>query len=235
MIYSNTKKKKDKVKARCQCLPQCKNPPLENLPFCKEHLRYCPRIAPLSGYETEFNPDRYNKFKGIKESHNCYAYAFDYMKLPNLDSCTKESCPISFPQPGRASGYPKWSDVKGKRCPDLVSRLIGDVPGIKRATFEQKCPKRMRKIALVADEKEDYHFFRQDLNKKWSHKPGATDVSDLDATKRPIYDPQLASREYPDSGLNYNKFCGYLCIPANTRHKLRRSGGGKKKYTKKRR
>ncbi len=222
---------KKKVKVRCQCTPECKKKPLENSPFCEDHIKFCPRVSKLSGYEPEFNPEKYNKFKGVKEAHNCFAYAFDYLDLPNNKKCTKESCPVPFPQPGRASGYPKWSKVKGKRCPDLISRLMGDVPGIKMTSFEGRCPKGMRKIAPVTDEDEDYHFYREDSNGYWSHKPGATNVTHLDATQRPIYDPELASREYPDSGLNYDQFCGYLCIPATKNHKLKR--GGKRTHKKK--
>jgi len=208
---------------RCQCTPGCLNPPLENSPFCQEHLRFCPRQAPLSGFEPQFDPDKYNKKKGLKESQNCFAYAFDYTQLPKKPNCTEESCSVPFPQPGRASGYPKWSKIKGKRCPDLNARVMGDVKGAKITAFENKCPKGMTKIAAVTDEDEDYHFYRQDSNGYWSHKPGATDVTHLDATKRLIYDPQLARRKYEDSGLDYNNFCGYMCVPVK-QHKFKRGG-----------
>lgn len=211
--------------AKCQCMASCNNPPLKNSPFCEKHLKFCPRKSPMSGFEPEFNPDEYNKHMGIKEAQNCFAYAFDYKKLPKMPNCTKNSCPVPFPQPGRASGYPKWSKVKGKRCPDLLARLFGDVPDLKLTTFEKQCPKRSSKIALVVDEDEDYHFYRQDSNGYWSHKPGATDVTHIDATGRPIYDPQLASRLYPNSGLHYDKFCSYLCAPK--RNTLRFKRGGK--------
>ena len=217
--------------ARCQCTPSCKSPPLENSPFCAAHSRFCPRRSPLSGYEPEFNPDLYNKHKGVKEALNCFAYAFDYRRLPK--KCTKDSCPVSFPQPGRASGYPKWSKVNGKRCPDLTARLFGDVPDLKMSSFEGRCPKKYSKIALVVDEDEDYHFYRLDSNGYWSHKPGATNVTHLDATKRPIYDPQLASRQYPDSGLHYDKFCGYLCAPKTRRLRFKRGGNRKTRKNKK--
>jgi hypothetical protein len=151
----------------------------------------------MTGDEPEYDPQRYNKYPGIKESHNCYTYAFNYLKLPKGKKCDKDSCPLPFPQPGRAAGYPKWSEVKGKRCPDVLSRIMGDVPGSTLTTFEKKCPAKTRKIAMVVDEDEDYHFYRQDANGYWSHKPGATDVIRLDATKRPIYDPELSSRYYP--------------------------------------
>jgi hypothetical protein len=219
-----------KTGARCQCSPSCNNPPLDNSPFCATHIKFCPRRAPLSGFEPEFKPELYNKHSGIKEALNCFAYAFDYRGLPKKVGCTKDSCPVPFPQPGRASGYPKWSKVKGKRCPDLIGRLFGDVPDIKMATFEKRCPKKYSKIALVVDEDEDYHFYRQDSNGYWSHKPGATDVTHIDATGRPIYDPQLASKLYPGSGLHYNQFCSYLCAPKTRKLRLKRGG----KYTKKR-
>jgi len=216
--------KKRRQYSRCQCSASCKAPPLDNSPFCSKHAKFCPRRSPMTGFEPEFNPDLYNKQKGLKEALNCFAYGFDYKHLPKKPNCTKDSCPIAFPQPGRASGYPKWSKVNGKRCPDLTARLFGDVPDLKMTTFEKRCPKKYSKIALVVDEDEDYHFYRQDSNGFWSHKPGATNVTHLDATKRPIYDPQLASRNYPDSGLNYDQFCGYLCAPKTRKLRFKRGG-----------
>ena len=223
-------KTRKKVQGRCQCDPNCKNPPLDNSPFCAEHMNFCPRKSPMSGYEPNFDPDLYNKHEGVKNAQNCFAYAFDYRRLPK--NCTKESCSIPFPQPGLKSGYPKWSKVKGKRCPDLTARLLGDVPDLKLKSFEDQCPKKYSKIALVVDEDEDYHFYRQDSNGYWSHKPGATDVTHIDGTGRPIYDPQLASRKYPSSGLHYDEFCSYLCVPRRRRLTLKR--GGKHKGLKRR-
>lgn len=208
--------------ARCQCDPACKSPPLNNSPFCANHEKSCPRKSPLSGAEPKYEPELYNNHNGIKEAQNCFAYAFDYKHLP--DNCTKNSCPMSFIQPGLKSGYPKWSNVHGKRCPDLKARLFGDVPDIKETTFEDKCPAGYSKIALVVDEDEDYHFYRMDSNGDWSHKPGATDVTNKDATGRRIYDPKLASRKYSHTGLDYDGFCGYLCVPRNTELSFKRGG-----------
>jgi hypothetical protein len=219
-----------KVISKCQCTSLCKNPPLDNSPFCSKHIKFCSRQSPLSGFEPKFDPTLYNKHKGVKESLNCFAYAFDYKKLPKIKNCNKDSCSVPFPQPGRASGYPKWSKVNGKRCPDLTSRLFGDVPDLKMASFEGRCPKNYSKIALVVDEDEDYHFYRQDSNGYWSHKPGATDVTYIDATGRPIYDPQLASRLYPNSELNYDQFCSYLCAPKRNNLRFKRGGNYTKKH-----
>ena len=212
------------VKPHCQCIKSCKNPPLEGSPFCKEHIKFCPRIAPLTGSETRFDPRKFNKTRRIKQSHNCFAYAFDHIELPPLDKCNEKYCMVPYHQPGRKSGYPKWSKVKTRSCPDLLARLHGDVKGLTHSTFEKKCPRGTSKIALVADEDEDYHFYRQDSNGYWSHKPGATDVTRLDATGRPIYDVELAARKYEKTGLDYDKFCSYLCVPRKTRHRFKRGG-----------
>lgn len=219
---------KKPVKARCQCIRTCKLKPLKNSPFCKKHIKGCPRQAPLSGYEPEFNPDIYNKHEGLKDAQNCFAYAFDYRKLPK--GCTAYKCPASFPQPGIASGYPSWDEINGKRCPDLLARLFGDVKNIKMSSFEEKCPTNYSKIAAVIDEDEDYHFYRQDKKGYWSHKPGSSDVTRLDGTGRPIYDPRLASRDYK-SGLNYDEFCSYLCVPKNTKINFKR-GGTRRRFMK---
>jgi hypothetical protein len=202
--------KQTQKQPRCQCVRSCKTPPLKNSPFCRKH-RICKRISPLTGYEPKYNPDLYNKKKGVKESLNCFAYAFDYQKLPK--NCTENSCSAPFPQPGRASGHNTWSQSKGKRCPDVVGRLLGDIPSLKLSSFTRKCPKKYSKIALVVDEDEDYHFYRQDSNRFWSHKPGASNVTSKDGTGHAIYDPHLASRYYKSSGLNYDEFCTYLCAP----------------------
>jgi len=216
---------------RCQCDPNCKLPPLEKSAFCIKHQQ-CANTSPLTGYEPPFEPDVWNKHKGIREAHNCFAYAYRYLDMPKTEKCTNESCPIAFPQPGRASGYPKWSKVKGKRCPDIIARALGDVPGSIRTTFKNKCPKDMRKVAFIADPKEDYHVMSLDNTGKWSHKSGGTEVKDVDATGRPIVNPELANFYYPDSGLDYTKFCSFLCIPATKKFHLKRSGG--KRRTKKR-
>ena len=213
-----------KKKPRCQCIKSCKNPPLKSSAFCRQH-RFCERRSPLTGYEPKYNPELYNKKKGKKEALKCFAYAFDYQKLPK--SCTENECSEPFPQPGRASGHSQWSNEKGKRCPDLVGRLLGDIPTLKLSTFTKKCPNRYSKIAVVVDEDEDYHFYRQDSNGYWSHKPGSTDVTRLDGYGRRIYDPQLASRYYKKSGLNYDQFCTYLCAPKDKLLKFSNGGSNK--------
>ena len=218
---------------RCQCDPSCLNSPEPHQAFCKEHLSGCPIQSPLSGSEPAYGSDKYNKTIEMLDSHNCFAYAVNHVDVPEKSKCNKEGCDVPFHQPGRQSGYPKWSKVRGKRCPDLIGRLKGDIPDIYRSTFTRRCKRGFNKIAIVVDPKSDYHCYRQDADGMWSHKPGGTKVTRLDASGRPIYNPELADRDYSkDSGLHYKSFCSYLCVPMRT-PKLKR--GGSRSSTRRRR
>ena len=184
------------------------------------------KTIPLSGYEPHYNPNLYNNDASAKDQNNCFAYAFD------IQDRDKAHVGEPFLQPGLKSGYPPWRKIKGKRCPDLMARLMADVPDLIRTTFASRCPKGTSKIAAVVDSKRDYHFYREDSNKRWSHKPGATDVTDRDANGKLIYNPEQAARNYnrdPDDILNYNTFCGYMCVPRRRTHKFKRGGA----YTRK--
>ena len=125
-------------------------------------------------------------------------------------------CNIPFHQPGFASGHSAFSD-KPKTCSNMMTRIIGDNPIIKMSRYEDKCPAGSSKVALIADEDQDYHFVRQDSNGFWSHKPGARRVTNKDASDRPIWNPGLADFNYKekDSDLNYDLLCGYMCVPRN--------------------
>ena len=63
---------------------------------------------------------------------------------------------------------------------------------------------------------EDYHFYRQDNNGRWSHKPGRNGkVTDLDGSYSKIYDPETCRRvTRPGSSVsqNYNVFVGFFAV-----------------------
>ncbi len=176
----------------------------------------CPRISPLSGWEPQYEPDRWNKKKEYRETHNCFSYAMNVHDPKQVRACKEiKDCDVPFHQPGSASGHPPFGSEKLKTCSDMLQRIMGDNPNIKPISFTDKCPEHTSKIAIVVDPKEDYHFYRQDSNGLWSHKPGGTAVTNLDADGNLIYDPALANRNYnkKNSKLNYNVFCSYLCVP----------------------
>lgn len=226
-----TRKKKKTVqntgkKSQCQCTSVCSHKQLDGSMFCKIHSNgMCKRVSPLNGYEPRYNPDFWNKNYKIKDTHNCFAYAFNINDKKQIKKCIKEDCDIPFHQPGMVSGYPRFSSEKPKTCPNMMARLIGDNPALKMTNFTDRCPLGMSKIALVVDQDEDYHFLRQDSNGLWSHKPGGRKVTNLDASGKHIYDPALANHNWKaeniNSDLDYNMFCSYMCVPRRTAVKLK--------------
>jgi hypothetical protein len=137
------------------------------------------------------------------------------------------SCELLYHQPGgtvnRAS---ELYSAEGRTCKRVEALMIADVPAIKKSTFEEKCPPGMSKIGLANDEGEDYHFYRQDRDSFWSHKDGSNKAKRHDAEGRAIWDPKTAARDYRPNGsfLNYDKFCGYYCVPRNGHIRLARDG-----------
>ena len=221
---------------RCQAMDKgkpCERRPMSrNMPFCGVHKRATGKKSPMSGWEPFYAPSLYNGVKVMKRNHNCFSYAFDIFDPPDPDTCNKGGdgvCDAGTHQPGIYAGFGKFSADGTKYCPDLFGRLLGDMPWLKQTTFEAKCPAGYSKIALVIDPRQDYHFYRQDSNGLWSHKPGQTDVTNRDSHGYLIYRPELANRDSrkgpaDKDGLNYSIFCSYLCVPRNRPVRAQRGG-----------
>lgn len=228
----------NQFKSRCQCLESCKKKSLPGEAFCTEHLQFCPRKPGLNGFEPDYDPDRWNNYKSVRITHNCFSYAFNLMDPKQIRKCLADpncdpknpgedcqgSCDVPFHQPGSVSGYPRFTDKDPKTCPNMIGRIYGDNPSVqhstsfKASTFEGKCPAGSSKIALIVDEKQDYHFLRQDNTGFFSQKSGAMPVTNLDAQGHKIYDVPLANHFFKrhnkdDEPLNYDRFCGYFCVP----------------------
>lgn len=204
---------------RCQCSSTCKNPINRGETFCDKHISFCPVKGRLTGWEPEYNPALYNNDKSIQHSHNCFAYSMDVKDLKRIQSC-REKNDCHFHVPGKTKGHPEFSGQMGKSCGDVIGRTMADVPRAYLTDFQRACEPGFSKIGVVVDEKNDLHYYRQDNNGWWSHKPGGRPVTNVDAVGARIYRPDLASRNYPaespgDTGLNYNSFCSYMCVPRN--------------------
>jgi hypothetical protein len=174
-------------------------------------------VGPLTGYEPKFEPELYNGDKSIQHSHNCFAYAMNVRDKKRIASC-REQDDCHFHVPGKTKGHPEFSGKLGKTCGDVIGRTMADVPDGYLVDFPTKCEPGFSKIGIVVDEENDLHYYRQDSNQWWSHKPGGREVTNKDAAGARIYRPDLASRYYPgeypgDSGLNYDSFCSYMCVP----------------------
>jgi hypothetical protein len=225
--------------SECQCYNK-RNLPTNNFKKCSQinskkrckKYNLCKHIYTtfMNKQEPNFNIKQWKK-PSILSSHNCYAYFLnDKIKSTQkncLTECKKnntchkkkyKSCSKFKPQPGY------WARSKGitinkmNTCKNLVKRVLHDNPHIKSTKFRKKCPKGYYKGALVVDPGNTYHFYRQDDNVRWSHKPGTLNVTNLDASNKPIYAPHLSDRNYDKDntdGINYTDFCTYMCVPRN--------------------
>jgi hypothetical protein len=171
----------------------------EKLLDLDEGLEFNSDFSPISNSELEYNPDLYNKNSSIRESHNCYTYALGKI-VPGLDSKA---------QPGYASGFDHIADSE-YNCTAFRKRLKKDSPGSYLEKFDNSCIPGFYKVFMALDPKNDYHWWQQNLDSYWSHKPGSTDVTNIDASGNKIKNPLLANRDY--GSINYYKPCFFACI-----------------------
>jgi len=216
-------------------IKKCERTVVEGTDFCDKHQNCMSFIQKfLNGYELPYQPDLWNNNKHIKNSHNCYTYFLDNQIKPLIHKCKKyesknkeDKCGDLKPQPGDFYQLVNNGTLKNKNrdytCESMVKKVLEDNPSIKKTQYNSKCPKGSYKGALVVDRNNTYHFYRQNADGKWSHKPGVLKVTDIDASDNPIYFPHLADRNYKknkDSGINYNDFCNYLCVPRKDQVKI---------------
>uniref|UniRef100_A0A6C0J0F2 Uncharacterized protein n=1 Tax=viral metagenome TaxID=1070528 RepID=A0A6C0J0F2_9ZZZZ len=164
----------------------------------------------------KYEPMKWNKNFYIRKSHNCYAYALNLIYPEYIELCKKnnlgngEYCKLVRPQPGLYSGYKKI-----KKNANIEKRMLKDNPYIKKADYYSSCPSNYYKIALFAErnKKINYHFYREDKNKLWSHKDGWTKATNKDLSGNIIKDPAKCDR-----GI-YNLFIGYYFVPIDPKLK----------------
>lgn len=173
-----------------------------------ELLAYSSEFSPLSGSEHLYEPEKWNDKESIRTTHNCYSYA-----LGKIRHKLKSKA-----QPGYASGHNYIDDVKDYNCKSFYKRVKKDNPYAYLEKFDNPCDKGFYKVFLALDVGNDYHWWRQNGAKKgdnttssyWSHKPGSTDVTDVDASGKKIKNPIIADRKY--SSLNYSTPCFFMCV-----------------------
>ena len=158
-------------------------------------------LSPLSGYEPKYNPNYWNNNKNIKNNNNCYSY-----------SVNNKNHQFGKPQPGYFARYNHILNNQYK-CAYFFKRILNDIPSVYLTSFKQKCKKGFHKAFFAIDSNKnehDYHFYRQDNNQLWSHKPGTTNVINYDADYKIILNPYKANRNY--TTYNYDKPCFFFCV-----------------------
>ena len=170
----------------------------KNEKFLKNEIKSKQKFSPLSGSELIYEPEKWN-VSGIKNTHNCYGYALG-KRIKNIKN--KQ-------QPGYSSGHKHISDNEYE-CNFFYNRLKKDAPASYIENFDNKCLPGFYKIFLALDKENDYHWYVQNNNSYWSHKPGHSEVTNLDASKKRIKNPKKANRNY--GYLNYKTSCFYACV-----------------------
>jgi hypothetical protein len=223
-----------------QSYDRCTNKATLNTDFCELHQNCKSYLRNfLSGYEPEYQPVKWsNPF--VEGSHNCYSYFLNRQvktvkekcneicstKHKDEKNCPKDNseCTDLKPQPGdfyliKNTGSDKEKE-RNYKCPNMQKKILNDNPSLIPASFNVKCPNKYYKGAMVVDPDNTYHFYRQNNNGTWDHKPGISPITNVDASGKPIYIPHFADRDYTDDkdnedAINYTHFCGYYCIPDN--------------------
>lgn len=179
---------------------------------------------PLSCSELDYEPNNWNekvissflwKTTHLKDYTNCYSYAVNAQKNPTTNS-------FDTMQPGQASKN-SFSESDLTNTQKMLNIIKEDASvlgfGFTPIGKNEVCSTGSYKIAFVLDNqmnyndkyRYDYHWYRQNSDGSWSHKPGLTNVTNLDASNDTIMDPEMCDRNY-GQGLNYNLFVGFFVV-----------------------
>ena len=176
-------------------------------------------ILPLSGYELDYNPDYWNEtiigknIVGenifIKDKTNCYAYAINNHYIPGTKFFYQKQQPGEYYGEEIESPYDNAEDIIDAIQNDFnkYNNRYNTGSIFKKVSKYEICPIGTYKIA-VAYYSEDYHFYRQNSDGTWSHKPGLTSVINTESanSNNLIFDPEECNRG------NYIYFIGFYAI-----------------------
>lgn len=170
-----------------------------------------------------FNPEFWNDKDAI-ELANCYAHAM------NVNVQT----PRARLQPGEIGQVPV--DIRQpilqvannliRAVEQDISTGMGRIVKLRSCTDDDIPQGEEYKVAFVvapeasnANRIFDYHWYRENKNGVWSHKPGLTDATTEDNSKKTINadnKPEQCDRNY-NRNLNYSIFCGYYMVTYSRR------------------
>lgn len=183
-----------------------------------------PSLPPMdppspSTYAPAYNPSKYTDDPYVQNSHNCYAYAMDFVDPALTQRCktlltngAHKTCFSLRPKPGRASNtHQDLPRQYRMTCPRIMDGVLGDVEGAYQTSRNATCADHHYKIAFATDPHKTYHFYRKDADGWWSHKDAWRPVTRKDARGEPIHEPADADRAYGHA--NLSDFCGYVCVP----------------------
>ena len=191
---------------------------------------------PVSGSEIDYNPNLWNGLP-LQYDTNCYSYAF------NTQYTFIEGSNEFGLQPGGTSYYQTVNGnyitpLYGNQIDAIGSKLLTNInadASVAGFTFgevsrTEMCNPGTYKVALVVapyngdpNYTPDYHWYRQNPDGTWSHKPGGRTVRDVDNSGDVIVDPTTADRyEVLSDGtiLDYTHVIGFYEVTPIDRMKV---------------
>ena len=177
-------------------------------PKVKIHIE-APVVLPLSGYELDYDTSIWDD--EVEGNNNCYAYALNNQVYPGTNNLWYKQ------QPGEYSDNLTFNYSNEEAMYNAVledfntyNRNYGTNLTFTRINKYQKCPAGTYKVALVAvSNNRDYHWYRQDSDGYWSHKPGTTPVTRYDSSGNLIIDPETCNRGIYDVFLGFYAVSGW--------------------------
>lgn len=128
-----------------------------------------------------YEPNIWNNDPNIRANNNCYNYANN--KITN-----------TFAQPGRAAGLTLPDPLTAQA---VARGAIADgLEALANPEAWQSTPVDGHWVAgVLSTQINDFHWYRlDDINARWSHKPGTTQARDFDEARAQIGDPRSADR-----------------------------------------
>ena len=168
---------------------------------------YTPGILRTNGYELDFNPDYWNNF--FQTSTVCYNYALD--STIHFRMTIGESYEGYFDLYDDIEYYVEYDSNHITYFNQLTNE---DVVGFVFIPLEDEyevCPEGTYRVALFVDPiLLDYHWYRQNSDGTWSHKPSLNTVRNVDSNNNVIFNPLSCSRQ--ESPFNYSDFVGFYAV-----------------------
>lgn len=164
---------------------------------------------PVSGYELNYDHTIWSRYE-IEKNTNCYSYALNNQVIPNTNT-------LWYMRPGDRGGEPPYQNAEITK--ELILYYVERDSEELGFMFEpigicDVCPPGSYKVMLFVFPGEEFHWYRQDADGKWSHKPGQQPVADYDEDYMPIWNPIDAASAYSLS--NQEAYVGcYAVTPLN--------------------
>jgi hypothetical protein len=137
----------------------------------------------------KFDPSLWGEANDTQYNNNCYNYACDVHG--------------TYAQPGLSVDY----QYKKICCDQLHRAALAD--GLIPIGDNKRCSRGCHKVALAISPGESFHWYRQDSDGYWSHKPGDGPPTNFDYSGTLISDPKKADRG------PFTIFCGSYCVCRN--------------------